>query len=68
MKKKYVYFVSFYFGADFHTGIGNAEYDQSKLIKNFNEIRNIEKKLKEKHDFENVIIINWQLLRIEEKI
>ena len=56
---KYKYHVVYNAG----TSIGTIEIDSGCKIDNYDAIKNIEKLIKDKNNFDNVILVNWIKLR-----
>ncbi len=62
------YFVSYTYMRDFargsivtsSQGFGSEELALEKPIKNMNDVRKLEEKLRQKYDFNHVIILNWR--------
>lgn len=67
-KDRYHYFVSYHstneYGA---SGIGRLEISIDCKINNMDVVKNIEKYIREKYGYENVVIINYILLGVNIK-
>lgn len=68
MKSKYFYFVSFHCKVHGGLSMGNSRMVLDKKIDSLKDIREIEKNLKAENDNANVLVLNYQLLRVEEPV
>ncbi len=65
--KKYFYFVLYYYSSCKSRGFGTIEITTDSELIYYDNIRDISKKLKEEFpEYEDVCILYWKLLRIEE--
>lgn len=69
MKKIFHYFVSFVAYTQSSYFLAMSGFDTNREITSFEDIQEIAKLIKEKHENEDtqIIILNCQLLRVEEK-
>lgn len=68
--KVHTYHVVYFFTQkDFQTGYGTITIEQNpKRIKDEEDIKRIEKWIKEKNNFKNVLILNWFKLKTLKKV
>ena len=62
---RYIYFVSYHVMSAEGNGLGNAEVETAVLIRSTNDISRIADDLKEKNNWDGVVILNYQLMREE---
>ena len=69
MKKIFYYFVSYVASTSYSFYVACTEFQTSKEITSFDDIQEIIELLQEKQEYEDakVIILNYQLLRVEEE-
>ncbi len=58
--EKYTYFVVFEYNDFDYTGTGRCNYTRQGPIKNIDDVKNMEKVIKQKHDYDKVLITNIQ--------
>jgi len=62
---KYFYFVSYNFTDDKGFGLGRCEVTKDADITSFEDITNIENLLKTSYGYKSLLLINFQLMRVE---
>lgn len=64
---KYRYFINYSWSGKDENGSGMTEFFTNKKIDSYDDVVYVSEKIKEKNNFETVIICNWKLLRIEKE-
>jgi hypothetical protein len=65
--KLIVYFISYTFAQNGHSGNGNVDVKLDSKIDSIDKIRNIEQGLMQKHDYLSVVISNFIELGVEDE-
>lgn len=63
MKRKYTYYVIFYFAERHRTGIGTMEYVTSKRIKDYNDINSAVDFIKRLRNADQIIMLSWRRIK-----
>lgn len=61
------YFIAYFHKGNKSFGVGNSEITSKKEIINFKDIKEIEQKIKEDNNFEEVIILNYKKIKQKEE-
>lgn len=64
---EYIYFLTYVALFENKERHGNVELSINKKINQIEDLREIEKCLESENDVDSIVIINYQLLRMEEK-
>ena len=58
--EKYTYFVAFEYKDFDYTGTGRCNYTRQSPIKNIDDVKEMERVISQKHDYDKVLITNIQ--------
>lgn len=61
------YFIAYFHKGNKSFGVGNSEITSKKEIINFEDIQEIEQKIKKDNNFEEVIILNYKKIKQKEE-
>ena len=61
------YFIAYFHKGNKSFGVGNSEITSKKEIINFEDIKEIEQKIKKDNNFEEVIILNYKKIKQKEE-